>query len=356
LCRQSIRLLFFGTMNDIKSRDGTLARPTLPLVRLSLIMPFVEELDQLGVDADVVLASNGLVRQSVADTSIFVPSMVVHRFLEDAATAAHHPYLGARVGERLDLAGWPPFVDAASRASTLGEFFTRFIQAAKDEASSARHVLEISSGYSYFKEMRTTHQEMAPAQNDAFTAAFTLRLLQHGTGAHWDPGEVRITVCDPTALPDAYMGASFIGGDRMGMVARFPTEWLVLQLDRQQMSRTPTTQGKRLKIPVGFLDGFRQVLILHLHDPGLSVDLAARLSGMSRQSLQRLLKSKGTTLSAEITALKKRRAIEYLTETQQSVAQIAGALGFTDATSFSRAFKSWTGESPRDYRKKWKGK
>ncbi len=57
-----------------------------------------------------------------------------------------------------------------------------------------------------------------------------------------------------------------------------------------------------------------------------------------------------------VIALKKRRAAEYLVETARSVVEIATAVGFTDSTSFARAFKSWTGESPRDYRKNRKGR
>ena len=339
-------------MNAFRNDNRTKDEPLLPLVRLGLILPFVEELEHLGLNADAVLMRSGLVRETVCDADVFVPSIVIHRFLDDAARAADQPYFGVQVGERLDLAGWPPFVDAVSRATTLGEFLIRFIRSAKNEASSARHSLDIGATHAAFREARTSEQEIPPAQNDAFMAAITLGLLRVGAGSHWDPEQVRLQVCDPAVLPDRYLGVGIIGGDRMGIVIRFPTEWLFHAVDQRALIRGLRKNEARLHVPIAFLDALRQTLMLHLQDADLGVDLVAQRCGMSRQALQRKLKAAGTTLSAEIIEVKKQRACDLLDETTQSVVEVAAALGFLNPTSFARAFKSWTGESPRAYRKR----
>ena len=333
--------------SDNKIPDG----PLLPLVRLGLILPFIEQLDSLAVDADVVLMSNGLMRETVHDPNVFVPSIVIHRFLEDAARAAGQPHFGVVVGELLDLAGWPPFVDAVSRATTLGEFLIRFIRSAKDEATSARHSLKVDAMFSCFRETRTSEQQISPAQNDAFTAAYILGILRRGAGPCWDPKQVLLQVCDPEALPVRYLGVHVASGDRMGMMVRFPTSWLFQAIDRQALIPESSTSEQRLHIPVAFLDALKQTLALHLQDADLSVDRVARYSGLSRQVLQRRLQASGTTLRAELAEVKKLRATELLSETKLSVVQVAAAVGFSNSTSFARAFKSWTGASPRDYRK-----
>jgi AraC-like DNA-binding protein len=107
---------------------------------------------------------------------------------------------------------------------------------------------------------------------------------------------------------------------------------------------------------VEFLEALRQTLMVHLHHADLNVDYAARLTGLSRQSLQRKLKASGTTFSTEVTELKRRRAAEDLVHTDRSIAEIAASLGFTNPTSFTRAFRSWTGKSPRQYRKRHRGR
>jgi AraC-like DNA-binding protein len=76
---------------------------------------------------------------------------------------------------------------------------------------------------------------------------------------------------------------------------------------------------------------------------------------MSRQSLQRKLKASGTTLSTEVIELKNHRAAEDLIHSDKSIAEIAASLGYSNPTSFTRAFRSWTGQSPRQYRKSHRG-
>ena len=49
--------------------------------------------------------------------------------------------------------------------------------------------------------------------------------------------------------------------------------------------------------------------------------------------------------------LKKQRAIEDLTHTDKPVAAIGESLGFGSPARFTRAYKTWTGQSPREYRK-----
>jgi hypothetical protein len=48
------------TLHDDNRSKG---EPLLPLVRLRLILPFVQELERIEVDADAVLMRNGLVRE-----------------------------------------------------------------------------------------------------------------------------------------------------------------------------------------------------------------------------------------------------------------------------------------------------
>lgn len=328
------------------------AKRGLPLVRVSLLQPFVLELELRGLDADSVLAPNGLVRDTLFEDDVFVPPIVVHRFLEEAAQAARDPHLCARVGETLDFASWPPLIDAATHAATLGEFIVRFMRAAAGEASSARHALEISAEFALFRERRTSEQVIDPAQNDAFTVAYTLRFLRQAAGGIWNAGEVWVTVCDPGALPDRYMGVHVARGDRMGMTLRFPSLWLLQPFDRRGFLGPSQDMAVRPEVPTQFVEALRQVLLPHLHAEDLGVDYVARLLGTSPQSLQRKLRANKTTLSAEIRGLKTRQAIAELVQTDRPISEIAASTGYRTPTSFTRAFREWTGESPREYRKR----
>ena len=49
--------------------------------------------------------------------------------------------------------------------------------------------------------------------------------------------------------------------------------------------------------------------------------------------------------------LRRDMAINHLSDGNESVAEIAAALGFAETSAFHRAFKQWTGVSPGDYRR-----
>jgi len=328
-----------------------LTKPSIPLVRLSLLMPFVHELDRRGLDTNAVLAANGLVRSTVADSGVFVPQIVIHRFLEDAALAADDPFLAVAVGENLDWSGWSPVFKAAANARNLVGFLVRFIRAASDEASSARHELMVGPEFATFREKRTTEQEIDPAQNDAFTAAYTLSLLRSAAGPVWEAGQVRITVCDPAALPERYMGVHILGGDRWGLSVRFPSAWLVEPFHRETFLGATPNGGGESDIPRHFLEALRHVISPLLHQGDLSLPSVSARLGISPQSLQRKLRAGGSTLSSVIQDLKKDKAIRQLLQTNRPISEISAELGFSNPNSFTRAFKGWTGSSPRAYRK-----
>lgn len=100
-----------------------------------------------------------------------------------------------------------------------------------------------------------------------------------------------------------------------------------------------------------FLDALRHVIGSHLREsePGLAA--VAAWVGTSPQSLQRKLRTNGTSLTAVVRELKKDQAIEGLLHTNRSIGDIASGFGFDSATSFTRAFKTWTGLPPREYHK-----
>lgn len=73
----------------------------------------------------------------------------------------------------------------------------------------------------------------------------------------------------------------------------------------------------------------------------------ARRMAMSRQTLYRRLKAEGVTYEQVLSALRRAMAEELLRAGALSVREVASRLGFADAAAFSRAFKRWTGRSPK---------
>jgi len=91
-------------------------------------------------------------------------------------------------------------------------------------------------------------------------------------------------------------------------------------------------------------------LIPILHTGEVSMDDVARRLGLSRPTLYRKLKDEGVSYEALLDELRHRMALHYLSGKKVSVNQAAYLVGFSDPSAFSRAFKRWTGASPRAMR------
>lgn len=86
-----------------------------------------------------------------------------------------------------------------------------------------------------------------------------------------------------------------------------------------------------------------------LHEGTISMDRVAKDIGMSRQTLYRRLKEESVTFAEIHDDLRQRMAVEYLGSQKVTVNETAYLLGFSEASSFVRAFKRWTGLSPTAY-------
>lgn len=79
--------------------------------------------------------------------------------------------------------------------------------------------------------------------------------------------------------------------------------------------------------------------------PMRSGDIARRL-GMSERSLARGLMAEGTSYRALLQQVQGERARNLLRSPSATAASVAYRMGYSDPAAFSRAFASWTGETP----------
>jgi AraC-like DNA-binding protein len=324
--------------------------PGIPLIRLSVINPFLKELVSRDIDPGQLLEEQGLPVQIPASSDLFVSALCMYSMVEQAAALANDPYLGATIGSKLDLLTWEPISQAADAAVTVGDLLNRFILNAKEHASSTQYSLESVSNRTTFTFRRVVEPPFDPAQNDAFYLGFMSRLIMSATGESWNPESILITLSDPLAVPQTFNELRIVKGDRSGFRISFPTEWLFEKFEKTAF-RHRIQQSANSLPPQSLIESVHRAIAPHIHDEDLTVERAAELCGIDKRRLSRKLQSKGTTINNEIAYLRRERATSALVNSDQRIADIAAKVGFSDPTVFSRAFKNWTGQSPQQYRK-----
>jgi AraC-like DNA-binding protein len=146
----------------------------------------------------------------------------------------------------------------------------------------------------------------------------------------------------------------------------FTQELTGLELERTWLDRTAATRPSELH---GYLVTRAELLLAkvdrdssatervtrwldsqtELTRPTLS--LVARELGASTRSLRRRLRHESTHFGALVDDARAAHAKRMLQDPSYAIQDAAYALGFRAPSAFSRAFKRWTGMSPKAYRK-----
>lgn len=137
----------------------------------------------------------------------------------------------------------------------------------------------------------------------------------------------------------------------------FDSEYLEMPLVQNELSLS-----KFLK------DSLAQLIDGNIHNVGLPAQIRAIISkeygnnfpdfseiceklNMTPQTLRRRLKEGNTSYQEIKDAIRKDASIYYLSKPDLSIDEIALLMGFSEASSFHRAFKKWTGKTPSAYRR-----
>lgn len=94
----------------------------------------------------------------------------------------------------------------------------------------------------------------------------------------------------------------------------------------------------------------KEVILDCLPDSGINQEQVANRLNMSVRNLHRKLAEEDTSFKNLLDTIRQDLALRYL-KSAMSISDITYSLGFVDQSSFSRAFKRWTGQSPSQYRK-----
>ncbi|WP_390616796.1 AraC family transcriptional regulator [Maricurvus nonylphenolicus] len=106
--------------------------------------------------------------------------------------------------------------------------------------------------------------------------------------------------------------------------------------------------GKRME--GSFAQQVRDCLITLLPKGEPSKAAVAEALQLNQRTLLRRLQSENTTYQAILDQLREEMAYGYLKRQDISLEEAAYLLGFSDVSTFSRAFRRWTGKSPGQWR------
>ncbi len=314
--------------------------------------------DRLGLDTDLILAGAGVDRAAVNDPDRRVPIDQFGKLWRTACELSKDPDLALHAIEVLpfgayrviDFLIWnaPTVGDALAKVS---EYFplinnvvrlpflvgprsvTFAVEAPSDPAVISRPYAEYVLGAVFLRTRFNMHQPYRLARVEF---------------AHPQPASIReherIFACPVVFGADLcqlVISREVWDSPRTGAD---PTLFSVLDghartlLDQQPAA---TTIVGRVRETIG--------AELRGGDPRLAS--VARHLAMSPRTLQRRLSEHGAIFNEVLDAMRIGAAKSYLAQRNIATAEIAYLLGFAEQSSFNRAFKRWTGQTPGEFRR-----
>jgi len=331
-------------------------------IRAFFLAPLVRALDSSGVPIDSFLRRYGLSAAQLASLYERVP---LHQFValaEAAAKRLDRPFLGLELGGQFTLADLGPFYALFILQRDLQAALARLSRF--QSAWQTNTLLELVRGNST-SACRYCIQDPSiwPRRQDAeFALASFTTFVRDLTHKRWRPLAVEFEhdVTGRAATLSEFFNAPVHGNCAANQLIianadlekplrwRFETgeqeiapilERHLMDLLRPTDERAPESAAKRVEALVARRLGRAEV----------TIEAIASEMNMSVRSLRRHLAEEGKSFR-QILQAHRRVAIEaVLSSNGARLSDLANRMSYSDSAVLSRAFKSWTGLSPRAY-------
>jgi AraC-like DNA-binding protein len=313
-------------------------------------------LAELGADPEAVFTRAGLEVSAVTDPHASIPFVAFGRLLTAGVEMTGCDHLGLLIGQRARLSYLGPVGQLMQNAPTIGDALTDLVRHQRRYIRGSA-VYAITEGPSMLLGY-TVHQPGAPGVAliwDAVVAAAVCYL--HELSGRPLEVEALLPRSRPEA-PEAWHRA-------LGDTVRFGSEHAAIVLPetilRQPVVGADPDKRRHLEewIRVYSITRWpsfagqlsREIRVFIMTGQPVTRGACAAAFGVSERTLNRQLEAENTHFNHVLADTRREMAIQMLDGTRVSLGEIALALGYSEHSAFSRAFKSWTGISAEEWRR-----
>ncbi len=327
----------------------------------SLLSQIARYLAHLTIDVEKVFDTAG-VDPLVLRTADARISLAQYLAVEnEAIRATGDPCFGLHIGEFAEVDNWSIVGFMLMNCRTLGEAFAKGARYSAIVGNLIQGHVQIGLGKA--KLILSTPKHAPEIPRHCFEAVFSgsVRMMRSLTGRPLNPLEVGFTHPEPESIDEyrrVFRSPVLFGQKHTFMtldmsIARVP----VLAPNADMLAHFEEYANGYLSEIEGVNQTARMVtkqILSRLDQKTVSIGSIARELAMSSRTLQNRLKSEGTVFSGLLEETRRRLAEKYLRE-NHSVDDITYLLGFTDSSVFRKAFKKWSGMTPKEYKESLAG-
>ncbi|MBJ8482499.1 AraC-like DNA-binding protein [Acinetobacter sp. BIGb0102] len=319
----------------------------------SWVKAIQKALEKAGCDSKSLIEQAGLDIQALNDPNARYSLQQTARLWQLATAATQDSCFGLKVANQVNQHTFHVLGHSLATSTTLKEMFIRIIR-------YFRLVTDIPELEFYGKDQNHyfiihVPDEVQYESIDAFISVFirSCRALQ---GSLFSPLRIELRRSEPSDLETyrSIIKAPLIFNAPQDMIV-FDTATIELPLE----GANPILSQEYDEIIMRYLARFdkeniqariKVKIIENLAAGEIQQQEIAKSLGLSTRSLQRKLSLENTSYSEILDKTRQELASSYIKNNSYSITEIAYILGFTDVSSFTRAFRRWTDCSPLHYR------
>jgi AraC-like DNA-binding protein len=319
-------------------------------------MPIPEVLRDFGVEPAAVFAAAGLDARLLQDPETRVGFDIVGRLLDESISATGCRHLGLLIGQRFSPATIGVVFQLMKHSRSLRDALRSLVlHLHLHDRGGVAYVVhpgprEVGLAYGIYHR---GDFDTGPLYDTALAVLYSA--LRELCGPRWRPVRVTFAHRRPVDLVPyrRVFGAPLVFDVEHSAVV-FEERWLDAPLQGSdpalQAAFAELVSDKDAAEALSLSDKVRRVLRTMVLSGTASADRVAFLFSMSRRSLHRQLQAEGTSLQVLANESRFEVARQLLNESDMPAGEIASVLHYSDASAFSRAFKQWSGTSPREWR------
>lgn len=324
--------------------------------RASSLARFDEFAQQCSLDHKKMLNAVGLPQNLIEQPESLISYQRFEQLMELCAEQSGNPLFGLEYGlfQGVDIFG--PLLYLLKNAQTIGESLIELVSYYHLHSSGAVVTLE-QHGSAVILSYKPTLDNTQPSrQTIELAIGVGKQLLQSLLGKRWQPQAVFLQHApgaDELAYRRLLGQAPQFNSNTNGCVFDVAALGIPLSQSDPVLHQLMLQHMDKLdKMPMKELPIYVQHLISSFLPNGrVTVAQIADYMMLSQRTLQRCLADESTSFKQLLESTRKTMATRYLRESDISLTQLSGMLGYADLVAFSRAFQRWYGKSPRQWRK-----
>ncbi|OKH39773.1 hypothetical protein NIES2119_05880 [[Phormidium ambiguum] IAM M-71] len=326
----------------------------IPLVRSSAVLPFVKFLNHIGAPSERYLKQAHLPIFNLENSENLVSLTQALAFLELVTRKEGIKNLGFMVGQKTSIPQFGNLGLLVSQSLTLHDALCKLFKLHSTLNSGEKIWLTEDNNYLWLNHQYTIPDHIYAEQGIGFALAMYINIIGLAAGSNWQPDRLYLQGSkNKFFLQLDCLSNTQIYFHQPNNAFRFSKDLLSKPLIRSKIPFTSHNVEEDLKLTApstNFTDSLRQLILLLLPEGYPTLPIAAEAAGTSIRTFQRLLEKSNLNYSQLVEQVRFDQAVHLLKNPTNQMINIGFDLGYTDAANFTRAFKRWTGVSPRQFR------